>query len=153
MFATIPLEEALKLEFSMYMYMCVTVHVCMHVVCKYVFIRLVYMYPCVWSSICMNDWVGSWDKICYSPHVIILLPCQSLCHINTPGSLKQLTQCTIASLHTHNIATHIFVISHNCWTSSLGRYWWCKLQVLFLLYIICEPDESCISALVIFIQV
>ena len=147
MFATIPLEETLTLELSMYMCMCVTVYVVYDYVCMWV----VYMWPCVWSSMYMNDWVTSQDKVWYSPDVIMLFYYQSLCHINTSGLLKQLIQCTTVSLHTHNIATHIFATSHNCWTSSLGRYWWWKLQRLFLLYKICEPGEICISAPVTFI--
>ena len=46
---------------------------------------------------CMSDCVSSQDKVWYSPNVIILLPCQSLYHINTPGSLKQLVQWIIGS--------------------------------------------------------
>ena len=101
MFAAIPLEEVLTLEFSMYMCMCVTMCVC------------VSGHMCDYLCVGMIRSVLS-DEVSYSAHVIILLSCQSLCHINTAGSLKQLMQWTIPSLHTHNIATHIFATSHNC---------------------------------------
>ena len=122
----------------MYMCMCATVYVCMWVV---------YMWPCV--IVCVYEWLDQFSGW-YSLHVLILFPYQSLCHINTTGSLKQLTQWTIHSLHTHNIATHIFATSPSYWTSSLGRYWWRKLQRRFCC-ILCESVKTCINIPVIII--